>query len=480
MAIVYVTMKEAQRITGKSRRRLRETLTDRKENPHGQGYLYAVDVPETSHIARTKKSDTRPTPTEFVTDAKGYAYDRDRDVYTIPVGGKLYDFPGKVVAGILENYTHTGAGSTQNSIANELGVPRRFIKAILRAVGRTKDGVPLTDERLLTSPEHVAVADLSRIKANSVLRKHEDKRRRELEKLAAEDAELSVRARRIWQALPDPPLAPPPAMNMPPPGKNFVVACPTDLHVGKWGNTLESGEDYDVDIARERLMSTTAKMIDRVQRMGGVKRWLFGAGSDWFDIDNPQNTTTRGTPQTVHGTYEFITRHGFELAARYIETLAQIAPVDVVCMKGNHDSVTTMFLMWWLAARYRGSEWRGRIEVREDITPRQVWNPDPRVFCTLDHGDEDHRRSWQAVMSDSRHGRPWVDATARVMFMGHMHQHQILADIPGATAVRLPSLAGKNRWLVHKAFVGIKKALVPYLICPEDGTITPIPVTAPI
>jgi hypothetical protein len=75
---------------------------------------------------------------------------------------------------------------------------------------------------------------------------------------------------------------------------NLLEISLFDLHFGKlcWGQ--ETGEDFDIKIARQRFLATIETLI---QRASGFQysRILFPVGNDFFNSDTIFNTTTKGT-----------------------------------------------------------------------------------------------------------------------------------------------------------------------------------------
>jgi predicted nucleic-acid-binding Zn-ribbon protein len=81
---------------------------------------------------------------------------------------------------------------------------------------------------------------------------------------------------------------------------NLLEISIQDLHYGKMAWTGETGENYDTKIARERFLNAINTLIKRAIGFE-INQILFLVGSDFFNSDNLDNTTTKGTPQDEDG-----------------------------------------------------------------------------------------------------------------------------------------------------------------------------------
>ena len=79
-------------------------------------------------------------------------------------------------------------------------------------------------------------------------------------------------------------------------GDNLLEVTLFDLHLGKlaWGK--ESGENYDSKIACDRFLTTIKTLLEHSKGFE-YSKILFPIGSDFFNSDTIENTTTSGTPQ---------------------------------------------------------------------------------------------------------------------------------------------------------------------------------------
>lgn len=70
-----------------------------------------------------------------------------------------------------------------------------------------------------------------------------------------------------------------------------------DVHFGKLAWGMESGENYDLKIARKRYMAALVDMVHKL-RPYRIEKFLFPIGNDFFNVNSSDGQTFGGTPQS--------------------------------------------------------------------------------------------------------------------------------------------------------------------------------------
>jgi hypothetical protein len=120
-----------------------------------------------------------------------------------------------------------------------------------------------------------------------------------------------------------------------PAGVLYEVSIP-DIHFGRLAWAEESGDDYDIKIAKRMVMETLKKLL-AYSKNYPVEKILLPLGNDYFNVNSKSNTTVRGTPQQEDTRWAKTYRKGREMAVEMIDQCSAIAPVDVLMISGNHD-----------------------------------------------------------------------------------------------------------------------------------------------
>lgn len=116
-----------------------------------------------------------------------------------------------------------------------------------------------------------------------------------------------------------------------------------DIHFGRLTWDEESGDNYDIKLATKAVKSSLVRLLALVQNQN-VDRILLPLGNDFFNVDSKFNTTTNGTSQQEDTRWQKTFRKGRELCVWMIDACAQVAPVDVIIVPGNHDQQRSFYL----------------------------------------------------------------------------------------------------------------------------------------
>ncbi|MFO1500212.1 MAG: hypothetical protein U1G07_17785 [Verrucomicrobiota bacterium] len=262
-------------------------------------------------------------------------------------------------------------------------------------------------------------------------------------------------------------------------GAGMLEIALFDLHFGKlcWGE--ECGRDYNTEIA-ERMFWTA--LDDLLAKADGLKpaKILFPIGNDYFHTDILGRTTTGGTPQDSSLGWKRAFAEGWNLLARAIDRLRELAPVHVPVVNGNHDVQSSYHMGEVLSAWFRSAR-----DVTIDNGPSQrKYVTYHKCLLGLTHGSEEKMASLPMLMATERPNEWAASASAaREWHVGHLHHKKSLKLLPandvGGVLVRtIPSLTPPDSWHASKGY-GSKLSAEAYYWDPECGvtaTLTHCPV----
>jgi hypothetical protein len=118
-------------------------------------------------------------------------------------------------------------------------------------------------------------------------------------------------------------------------GLLYEVDMP-DLHFGKLAWAEESGQDYDIQIAEKAARAAFAGLLGFVVHQP-ISKILLPLGNDFFNVNGAGEQTVNGTKQVEDTRWQKTFRKGRQLLVELIDMCAQVAPVDVLIIPGNHD-----------------------------------------------------------------------------------------------------------------------------------------------
>ena len=167
-----------------------------------------------------------------------------------------------------------------------------------------------------------------------------------------------------------------------------------DPHIGKYGSKIETGEDYNVEIAVQRYKEGFEGLLDKGSHYEHEKICMI-IGNDALHIDNPFNTTTAGTRQDVEGMWhENLNVLKWSYIAA-IEKAATISDVLVTHCMSNHDFALGYSLAQILEAWFHYNK-----NITFDVSPQhRKYIQYGRNLVGLTHGDGAKELDLPALMS---------------------------------------------------------------------------------
>lgn len=254
-------------------------------------------------------------------------------------------------------------------------------------------------------------------------------------------------------------------------GLLLEVSAP-DLHIGKLAWAEATGEvDWNLDEAERAYRRALGSLLRKASPFA-PERALLVVGNDLLHVDGPSNATTKGTPQDVAGMWQQAFRRALDLMQLTIESVAAIAPVDVVTIPGNHAAALEHVLGEALAALYRDDP---RVTVDATAAPRKyrVWG---NVLLGFTHGHGEALDDLPAIMA-AEAPEAWGRTSVREWHTGHLHQRRSrrrvfdvdeLREHRGVAVRILPALCPPDAWHAGKGLVRNLRAAEAY-IWSRDG-----------
>lgn len=221
-----------------------------------------------------------------------------------------------------------------------------------------------------------------------------------------------------------------------------------DLHLGKLAWHAETGwSDYDSKITTQLVNNMVDIILGRVAHFQ-FDKILFPIGHDFFQVDNPSNTTFRGTPVDVDSRFKRTYRAGLDMLIQVIERLRQIAPVDVVMVPGNHDFFSNFTLGVALECFFKDYP---DVQIDNSPTVRKYYRYG-NTLLGLTHGNDIKPQDLLTLMPTEAPA-DFAASLWREWHLGHLHK-DALTEKHGIRTRILPSLCSADAWHAMKGFVG--------------------------
>ena len=243
-----------------------------------------------------------------------------------------------------------------------------------------------------------------------------------------------------------------------------------DLHFGKLAWAKETGDNYDHKIASEQFKYVIKEHLKRTKHYK-IQKILFPIGNDFFNSDNLNNTTTRGTQQDEDVRWQKTFLLGRQLMVWGIDTLSKIAPVEVIVIQGNHDWERSFYLGDALECYYHKCN---NVIIKNEPTPRKyiIFGS---TLLGFTHGNNEKTADLPLLMAQEK-PELWSKTKYREWHLGHLHhkkqmQWQTIGENKGCTVRYMSSISGTDAWHNQKGYKGALKSSESFIWSKKTGLI---------
>ena len=230
---------------------------------------------------------------------------------------------------------------------------------------------------------------------------------------------------------------------------HLLVVDPADIHIGKLCEAFDTGEDYNCQIAVQRVREGVQGIIRKAKGFN-IDKILFIGGNDILHIDTPTRTTTGGTNQDTDGMWysNFLTAK--KLYVEILEMLLPIADVHFTFNPSNHDYMSGFFLADVIQTWFKDSK---NITFDCSISHRKGFLYGKNLIGTT-HGDGAKQQDLPLLMA-AEFPLEWSQSKHRYVYTHHIH-HKSAKDYVGITVESLRSPSGSDSWHHKKGYLSIK------------------------
>lgn len=254
---------------------------------------------------------------------------------------------------------------------------------------------------------------------------------------------------------------------------NLLVIDIADCHFGKLCSAYETGESYNVNIAKKRCIDGVNGILNK-SICFGIDKIMFVIGNDVLHYDNAKQTTTAGTFQNSDVMFYDMFNIALETYVEIIESLITDYHVDIVFNASNHDYVSG-----WMFARTLSSWFRNasNVTVCDSIKHRKYYQYGVNMIGT-NHGDGAKMDNLPLLMANEE-PLMWAVTSKRYIYLHHIHHKQTYKfksgmDYIGVTVEYLRSPSGTDSWHHRNGYCGNKKAIEGFIHNFHDGQIARI------
>ena len=236
-----------------------------------------------------------------------------------------------------------------------------------------------------------------------------------------------------------------------------------DVHFGKlaWGKET-GGADYELNVAETLWKETIVSILSKVNKLGSPEYVLFPIGQDFFHFDTPGVTTSNGTQLDSDTRWQKMFRKGVELLVWAVEQCRAIAPVNVIWIPGNHDTMLSYAATVGLSQRYFEAD-----DVQVDISPTtRKYHLYGKNLIGYAHGAEEKTRIEGLMQIEAP--EMWGKSVWREYHLGHLHSESSVTK-NGIVFRRISSITAPDAWHAEKGFLGATRQATAFVWDKEKG-----------
>jgi hypothetical protein len=243
-----------------------------------------------------------------------------------------------------------------------------------------------------------------------------------------------------------------------------LVVDPADVHIGKLCKAMETGEDYDQNIAIQRMRDGVIGVLDKSSGYN-IDKIIFIAGNDILHTDTPKRTTTSGTPQDTDGMWYENFVNAQSILIDMIELLMSVADVEVVYNPSNHDYMSGFMLMQAVKAWFRKCK---NVKFHDDMSHRKYVTFGKNLIGST-HGDGAKTQDLPMLMAHEA-SEYWHNCKHRYIYTHHVH-HKTSKDFGSVCVESLRSPSGSDSWHHRNGYQHAPKAVEGFIHHPEHGQV---------
>jgi len=246
---------------------------------------------------------------------------------------------------------------------------------------------------------------------------------------------------------------------------HLLVIDPADIHIGKLCSSFETGEEYDSQIAVQRVKEGVIGIINKAHGFN-IDKILFVGGNDILHINRKKRTTTSGKNKDTDVMWYEKKKKKKKLYVNVLEMLISVADVHFVYNPSNHDYMSGFMLSDSIQSWFRKCK---NITFDCSIAHRKGFKYGSNLIGTT-HGDGAKIPDLPLIMANE-FPKEWAETKHRYIYTHHVH-HKTSKDFHGITVESLRSPSGTDSWHHRNGYgIGGVKAIEGFIHSKNHGQV---------
>ena len=242
---------------------------------------------------------------------------------------------------------------------------------------------------------------------------------------------------------------------------HLLIVDPADVHFGKLCNTYEGSDDYNIQIARSRVLNGVEGLLEKSSGFN-IEKIMLVIGNDMLHTENGK-TTTGGTPQDSDGMWYEAFLAAKETIIDMIELLLPVADIHCHYDPSNHDYISGFMLADSIKSYFRNNK---NMTFDFSISHRKYYKWNQSLIGTT-HGDGAKWKDLPNLMAMEAK-EDWATTSHKYFYTHHIH-HKQAQDFIGVTCESLRSPSSADSWHSKKGFDHSPRAIEAFIHSKEFG-----------
>ena len=220
-----------------------------------------------------------------------------------------------------------------------------------------------------------------------------------------------------------------------------------DSHIGKLAWSRETGRpDYDLKISVKDYLNAFDQNMTWIAPFKPEKIFYI-VGQDLFHIENFEATTFRGGYHLdADSRLPKVYRQGMETVVRCVKSAADVAPVEVIWIPGNHDLHASLFLCMLIEKLFENNK-RISVDVSEQQRKARLWGS---LLVGWTHEIKGRQNAWINELAQA-FPEQWGKSKFRELHYGHLHRKNETKTSPvltqgGVLMRQITALSPIDKW----------------------------------
>ena len=233
------------------------------------------------------------------------------------------------------------------------------------------------------------------------------------------------------------------------------LLCVTDFHLGMYAWEAETGEDWDISIAKSTFLNAINDMIEASPKSHiGILCQL----GDFLHFDSLlQVTPSSGHILDADTRYSKLVELTLEVMTHAVDLmLKHFGKVIVIQAEGNHDMAGSVWLRKAIKREYAKEK---RLEVIDNEFPYYAYLHG-EIMLGFHHGHKVKLQQLHKLFaSEPRFRAMWGQAKQTYIHTGHYHHERVVED-GGAIAEQHPTLSARDAYAARGGWVSMRGAKI--------------------